>query len=471
MQADTVPATNHLTFVQTLYPFVCLAIVIAFTAVLLIYVWGLRNQIARAIDNTQLGDNVRSTLLNGYSDWPLGLPRGTVRAVLALVIVFGSVALLAISMSVPEIYKFPDAMVGILGAILGFYFGKSGNSADGQTIAAVQAANADARDAIQQASTAQAQTQSAQTEAAAAKQAVEDAKVKHDTLAGNRLDDITGDLQTAVTVGQSLSKVLPGKFGQSLATATEAVSNTLTTVTDLRKGDLAGAIQQATNVVNQVAPNLPVVSVLAKAAAAIGPVLGGSIPPIALITTIVSIGTKLGSVAYAHWYARIMDMPYTPGQFSPELFDSNAAIAVIAQVPTMMQALRPQLAAGDRAAAVDVVKLVLAGDDGETLVKKYSQEFAGLAQPSIEAAVRDLQKAALGYVVEAEVPADAAKHVGGVSPLLKAVDQIRANPDASAALDMVMTTVKTLDGAKKHPEVEFNNAAVLLSKSNTAAAA
>jgi hypothetical protein len=36
---------------------------------------------------------------------------------------------------------------------------------------------------------------------------------------------------------------------------------------------------------------------------------------------------------------------------------------------------------------------------------------------------------------------------------------------------MVMTTVKTLDGAKKHPEVEFNNAAVLLSKSNTAAAA
>jgi len=471
MQADTVPATTHLTFVQTLYPFVCLAIVIAFTAVLLVYVWGLRNQISRAIANTQLGDNTRSTLLNGYSDWPLGLPRGTVRAVLALVIVFGSVALLAISMSVPEIYKFPDAMVGILGAILGFYFGKSGNSTDGQAVAAVQAANADARDAIQQANAAQAQTQNAQTEAAAAKQAVEDAKVKHDTLAGNRLDDITGDLQTAVSVGQSLSKVLPGKFGQSLATATEAVSNTLTTVTDLRKGDLAGAIQQATNVVNQVAPNLPVVSVLAKAAAAIGPVLGGSIPPVALITTIVSIGSKLGSVAYSHWVARIMDMPYTPEQFSPKLFDSNAAVAVITQVPTVLKALRPQLAAGDRGAALDVVQLALAGDSGDELVKKYPQAFAGLAQPSIEAAVRDLQKAALDFVIGSELPPDAAKDVGGLTPLLKAVDQIRGNPDASAALDMVMTTVKTLDGAQKHPEVEFNKAAALLAQSNTAAAA
>jgi hypothetical protein len=450
---------------------VVLAIVIAFTAVLLIYVWGLRNQIARAIGDTDLGDNVRTTLLNGYSDWPLGLPRGTVRAVLALVIVFGSVALLAISMSVPEIYKFPDAMVGILGAILGFYFGKSGNSSDGQAIAAVQAANADAHDANQQASAAKAQTQDAQAQTAAANKALQDAKAKHDTIAGSRLDDITSDLQDAVAVGQSISKVLPGKFGQSLATATEAVSNTLTTVSDLRKGDLAGAIQQATTVVNQVAPNLPVVSVLAKAAAAIGPVLGGSIPPVALITTIVSIGSKLGSVAYSHWVARIMDMPYTPEQFSAKLFDSNNAIAVIEQVPAVLKGYRAAGMVGDRAAALDMVQLALTDEGVEALVKKYPQLFAGLAQPSIEAAVRDLQKAALDFVIDAELPPDAAKAVGGLPPLLRAVDQIRSNPDASAALDMVMTTVKTLDAAQKHPEVEFNKAATLLSQPNTAAAA
>ncbi len=471
MQGDNATTAVHAAFdLNSLYPLLCLMAVVGFTAVLFRYMWGLRNQISSAIANPQLDDNMRATVLSGYSDWPLGLPRGTIRALLALVIVFGSVALLAVSMAVPQTYKFPDALVGILGAILGFYFGKNGSSVDGQGIAAVQAANADARDAIQQASDAKAQTADAQAQTAAANDALQDTKAKHDSLAGNRLDDITGDLKDAVAIGESLSKVVPGKFGQSLATATQAVSNTLTTVTDLRKGDLAGAVQQATQIVNQVAPNLPVLNVLAKAAAAIGPVLGGSIPPIALITTIVSVGSKLGSMAYAHWVARIMDMPYTPGQFSPKLIDSNAAISVITQVPTVLKALRPQLAAGDRAAALDVVQLALADGGAEALVQKYPA-FAALAQPSVESAVRDLQKAALDFVIGGEIPPEAAKAVGGLPALLKAVDQVRSNQDASAALDLVMTTVKTLDGAQKHPEVEFNNAAAILSKSNAAAAA
>lgn len=456
---------------NSLYPLFVLIAVIIFAAFLLRYAWGLRNQISSAIANSQIDDSVRTNVLSGYSDWPLGLPRGTVRALLALVVVFGSVTFLAISMAVPTVYKFPDALVGILGAILGFYFGKNGTSTEGQAVAAVTAANADARDAIQQASDAKAASQNAQAQTVAAQQELKTAQDKHAALANDRLDDITGHLQDAVDVGQTLAKVLPGKFGQTVATATEVVSNGLTTVSDLRKGDLSGAIQQAGKIVDQVAPNMPVVNVLAKAAQAIGPVLGGSIPPIALLTTIVSIGSKLGSVAYAHWVARIMDMPYTPGQFSPKLFDSTAAISVISQVPAVLKAMHPQLAAGDRASALDVVQLALGDDGGDALVKKYPQFFAGLAQPSIEAAVRDLQKAALDFVLGNEVPPDAAKDVGGLTPLLKAVDQVRANPDASAALDMVMTTAKTLEGVQKHPEMEFNNAAALLSRSNTAARA
>lgn len=472
--ADTVPAPTpaHTGFdINTLYPLLVLLAVVVFTGVLLRYMWGLRNQISSAIVNSQLDDTVRTNVLSGYSDWPLGLPRGTIRALLALVIVFGSVALLAVSMAVPQVYKFPDALVGILGAVLGFYFGKSGSSTEGQAVAAVAAANADARDAIKQATDAKAESQDAQAQTAAANEALQNTKQQHDALANDRLDVITGHLQDAVDVGQTLAKVLPGKFGQSVATATDVVSNTLTTVSDLRKGDLAGAIQQATRIVDRAAPNLPVVNILAKAAQAIGPVLGSSIPPLALLTTIVSIGSKLGSVAYAHWIARIMDLPYTPEQFSPKLFDSNAAISVITQVPAVLKAFRPQLAAGDRETALEVVQLALAGDDGESLLTKYPQAFAGTAQPQIEAAVRDLQKAALDFVLGNEIPPDAAKEVGGLASLLKAVDQVRANPEASAALDMVMTTAKTLESAQKHPEQEFTNAAALLSRPATAAAA
>ena len=222
--------------------------------------------------------------------------------------------------------------------------------------------------------------------------------------------------------------------------------------------------------VDQAAPNLPMVNVLARAVQVIGPVLGGSLSPVALITTLIGVGSKLGATAYAHWITRIMDLPYKPGQLSSKLFDSHAAIGVITQVPTLFKALGPQLA-GDRTSAVDVVQLALGADDREALVNKYPQAFMGLAQPSIESAVRDLQKAALDFVLRQEVPPDAVKDVGGLASVLKAVDQVRGNHEASAALDLVMTTAKTLENNQLHPELVFTNAAFLLSTSNTAAAA
>lgn len=469
-RADTQPALAHWTLdLFSLSPLLVLLVVIALMAFLLRYIWGLRDQISRALANGQIDEKMRATALSGYSDWPLGLPRGSVRAVLALVIVFGSVALLAVSTVLPQAYKFPDALVGILGAILGFYFGKNGGSTDGQAVAAVAAAHADARDAIKEATNAKSESREAQAQAAAANQALQDAKGKHDALAGDRLDQITSGLQDAVTVGQSLAQVLPSKLGESITTATQVVSNSLVAVNDLRKGDLSDAVQQAGKIVEQATPNLPVVTVLAKAVQAMAPVLGGSIPPVALITTLIGVGSKLGAAAYAHWISRIMDLPYTPGQFSPKLFDSNAAISVITQVPTLFKAFGPQLAAGDRATAVDVVQLALAAEGSEALVNKYPQAFAGLAPPSIESAVRDLQKAALDFVLGQEVPPGAAKAVGGLTSVLKAVDQVRSNPEASAALDLVMTTAKTLESNQMHPELVFTNAASLLSSSDTAA--
>lgn len=443
------------------YPLLVLIAIFAFTGVLLWYAWSLRKRISDALSGN-IDASVRVTALAGYCDWPMGVPRGTVRALLALVIVFGSIAFLALSTAIPTQYKFPDALTGILGAVLGFYFGKSGSGSagEGQAVAAVTAAHAEAREAIKQAQDAQAQT-------ATTGQALEKLKAQHDGLANGHLGKITGDLQQAVQIGQTLSTVLPGNFGKTVATATSALSNTLTAVTELRKGDLTGAVQQAMKVVNQAAPNMPVVNVLAKAAQMMGPILGTSIPPIALITTLIGIGSKLGSAAYAHWVARIMDLPYTPEQFSPKVFDSNSAESVIMQVPSVLKALQPQLAAGDRSLALTVVQLALAGDGGAALVAKYAQAFGGFSQANIDSAVRDLQKAALDFVLGRELPADAGKSVGGLSTVLKAVDQVRSNPDASAALDMVMTTAKTLDAAGVHAELEFNKAAQILSRPNT----
>ena len=109
-------------------------------------------------------------------------------------------------------------------------------------------------------------------------QTLTDVQTKHDELAKDRLDGITSKLQDAVGVGNAIGNLLPGSFGAAVKEATGTLGGTLNAVNDLRHGDLAGAVQQASTLLDKAAPNMPVVSVLAKAAQLIGPVLGGAFP-------------------------------------------------------------------------------------------------------------------------------------------------------------------------------------------------
>lgn len=115
-----------------------LAVVVLAMGAMLCFAWTLRNRLDRALGRLPADGAGYSAFLAGYTDLPLGLPRGTVRALLALIIVFGSVVFLAVSMAETAngaTYKFPEALTGILGAILGFYFGKGNTGDDGQAAA------------------------------------------------------------------------------------------------------------------------------------------------------------------------------------------------------------------------------------------------------------------------------------------------------------------------------------------------
>jgi len=67
------------------------------------------------------------------SDWSkrsMGLPRGTVRALLALIILFMLVSSILTDMKLPDL---PEWLVGILGTIIGFYFGAAMAAPPSQT--------------------------------------------------------------------------------------------------------------------------------------------------------------------------------------------------------------------------------------------------------------------------------------------------------------------------------------------------
>ncbi len=56
-------------------------------------------------------------------DWSLkalGLPQGSVRAIIALLLLFSLVYVIMTGAQIPDL---PDWLVGILGTVIGFYFG------------------------------------------------------------------------------------------------------------------------------------------------------------------------------------------------------------------------------------------------------------------------------------------------------------------------------------------------------------
>ena len=434
------------------------------------YVWSLRNRLDLAMLRLPPDCAAYSALLTGYNDLPLGVPRGSVRAILAVIIVFGSIAFLAISMLVTGdgvAYKFPEALTGILGAVLGFYFGKGSSGEEGPAVRAVAAASADARAAIGSAADARAQAEGARRQAADAQTSLTAVQAQHDEMAAGRLEGVRSGLAAGATLGRAVAAALPGEFGADVGAAANALAETASAVADLGAGDLGGAVQKATALAAEAAPNMPVVQVLAKAVPMIGSALAGAMPPLALIGTLVSIGGQLSAAAYGRWIARVMDAPYTPEQFSPAVFDSDAARSLIAQVPVFMRVFGKKIAA-DTSFALKLVRLALSEDGESAVFDACKDDFAGLDQPTVSGAVRDLQKAALDSVLAHDLPVGTVSAVGGTAALFSAIDRIRADHDASAGLDAVYATVQAVRAAGGNPVAEFADAAKALSASTVA---
>lgn len=89
-------------------------IILSVTIAILVTLWGISLYL------------VKTRRLSAW-DWhlnALGLPRGSVRAILALLFIS---TLIVCSLEKIEIPKFPEWAVGIAGAIVGFYFGAATN--------------------------------------------------------------------------------------------------------------------------------------------------------------------------------------------------------------------------------------------------------------------------------------------------------------------------------------------------------
>ena len=83
---------------------------VVFVAVVIIVLWGISLYF------------IKTGKLSAH-DWSmrsLGLPQGSIRAIIALMLLFSLVYSIMTGIKIPDL---PDWLVGILGTVIGFYFG------------------------------------------------------------------------------------------------------------------------------------------------------------------------------------------------------------------------------------------------------------------------------------------------------------------------------------------------------------
>jgi hypothetical protein len=403
-------------------PFAGALVVVFFAgAAGLLYLWRLQ---IRFLDACQAKQELAL-----FAERPAGVPSGTVRSVLALFIVFVTIALFALSMlPEPVRVKFPDVLSGILGTVLGFYFGcrSAGASHAEEPSARPSAALRD-------------------HDHAAVRATVSDPATVEDRV------------RSGVAAARAVAKVLPADLGKKVRRAADGVDTGLGVADILRAGArMGGVLGQSGDPVATSGDGGPIRDALARAAWSFGRVLGGTVPPLAVATAVVGIGARLAGAAYERWVARVLHAPYSPELFSPGTIDANTGLSLLLRCPTFARVFATEFAAGDRAFARRLVERALSEEDAAELWREHAARFAD--REEFERGLDEFQRAAIEQEVLGAVPEDSADDAGGVKELLAAVDRLHGDEAARRDLDAIVLMANELKREGHSPEAAFHEA-------------
>lgn len=443
------------------------------------FLWWLSARFFGLIESKTL-DN---TSLSAIKDLPMGLPEGTVRAVLALIVAVVGLPILLFSGALALDPSIAGYVNGIITGVFGFYFGTRtagvpsatvNNLADAQADARAKAAEADRlrqeAEAAKAAATvvtsqAQATVQSAQQRVAAAGDF------------GATLDSVQRHLSLARTIARTFGPALPaGLLPAGLDDAITKAESVVSAVQGVRAQD---ATPQQVQALTDVAATLvgkssPLGALLTQAGPLLGalpiPGLGGA----AGVATLVSVAVKLGSSQFQRWRARVLAAPVAQGliefgTLTPELVHAalrsaptfGAALSTLppAQVDAvladavlrenapqvLLQAFGPQGSVGAVFPDLAAVESGLS-ELRQSLLTLYSAD--DVQDPAVRSATRELQAAQLPALADgATRTALGGLQAADVNRLIGAAAGLSANPNAPdgqrAAFDALVMLVDT----------------------------
>lgn len=344
--------------------------------------------------------------LSAMKDLPMGLPEGTVRAVLALVVAVIGLPLLLFSSTVGGDSAIAGYINGIITGVFGFYFGTRTTGVPTQAVERLAEANRTALTKTEEAG------QARQDLAAA------EGKVERATGAAGfdaMLERAQRHLALARTVLNVFKPALPaGLLPASLDTL---VATSERTVEALRGvGATDASVEQQRGLADVVGAltggESPLGILLGKA----GPLVAGLSPalgPVGGLAVLLGVGAKLGSSQFQRWRARILAAPLAQGLIEFGTLTPQLVHAALRQAPELSSALAARPAAEVEAFLADAL---LRDDAAAHLLAAYGPAgsvAAGLIAPEQAApAVATLQQALLALYGAEDVPDPTARQVG-----------------------------------------------------------
>jgi flagellar biogenesis protein FliO len=353
-------------------------------------------------------DNQMQTFFNT----PAGLPVGTVRSIIALIIITVSLSLIVLSMFRVGVDAFPEVLVGILGTVLGFYFGSRTASKGDE----------------------------------AAKEQIQDLKTQRDEVIDQQNSGQTDTLLSKIRKGIAMSKAavefLPeeerkkyGNFIGKLEQGMDAVQSIA------RAGNVKEAASKASEIYGLFQSDNPALGSFAKAVQAFGQVAGIAVPAASIASTVVVLGTKLAGTIYQKWKARVLHAPFSPAVIPLKVVDANTGFTLMLNSPIFRKAFSKELEANDRQFMESIVRLLGQGSE-EEFWTKYKDRFESRDQ--FDSGLEEFRRIAADLELQNDIPSLLLSEAGGYKAFMDSIDKINADPEAKAALDQLFIVAESL---------------------------
>jgi hypothetical protein len=352
-----------------------------------------------------------------FSERPMGLPQGTVRSILALLIVVFSITFIAIFGD-----NVPEALLAILGTVLGFYFGSRGASKD-------------------------------QSSGELFKHQADQLKTAQDDASTGEIGGLLKKVGKGIAMTKAVSAVLPDnlkkKCDDLIGKLEGGVKSVEGLVTDGKLSDAAATVKELYGAFKE---GNPAKSVVTKALQSFARVLGTSSPPLALVGSVVGIGAKLTGVLYQKWKARILHLPFSPAVVPLTVVDANTGFSLLNSSPIFKAAFKNELENNDRPFMKSALTDFLRQEDTETVWAKYKDRFESLGQ--FEEGLEEFRRAAADIELSSAIGADMTAPVSGYKNLVSSIDKLHGDTESKADLDALVGVFEAL-GTSGEPVVQI----------------